>query len=680
MAFKPDPNSYYYLVARHSDKVLEVKDDSKVTDAVIQQGVPGAENRSQQFRIHGGGQDRLYAFGARHSDMFIDVRGISKADRATVMQCAWHAGANQRFRLLDAGDGYYFIEAEHSGKNLDIIGNSKDAGALLLQNQNPYNGTAQSQQFRPVLATDKIDTALLPSFVRPTQIMRDVTLGVLGFIPEAGGAIKFVTGALWPDASLQMFWDQMTRYVDMLIENKLTRERIIKLQETLDGARKNLKAFVKLKNGTERAGQMNSTIVNLNSEDRAFFRKDNPDQTVTYLLTMGTLKLTLMSECAHNYAQIAALATDENKQAHLEALQDDVAEYIKAARRVRGELMEQRLKKISPYEMRQSSGGGYHLWIWDYTVRDSYDNTEQRRRVGPPGRENDAQLKAVGRKLRQSREDLVKVQFGAELDALFAPSLVWHSYIPGNPAPVKRTIRAPIGPFGSDNNTAVDLNNIGAIKGIRVYADTSRVRGLQLLTAAGWGILLGNGTVTCHELVLKTDERIVSVHGNADFNLTALRFETSFGRRFGAGNEISSPRWSADVPSELNARLVRILASPSGDGIEGITVTWDYDLMGDYPSPTRRKRVAAKKSTRAAPKKIAHAVTRKTAGAVPKKTARAVPKKTKMTTAKKSAGAVASKAGAVTAKKSARAAPGKIKPVIAKKASRVAVKKAKRAK
>jgi hypothetical protein len=83
-----------------------------------------------------------------------------------VIQSGWHSGSNQRFRLIEAGDGYYFIEAEHSGKCLDVYGADKKPGATVVQHTNFFTGDSGNQQFKPVLATDEIGLALLPTFQR----------------------------------------------------------------------------------------------------------------------------------------------------------------------------------------------------------------------------------------------------------------------------------------------------------------------------------------------------------------------------------------------------------------------------------------------------------------------------------------------------------------------------------
>ncbi|MFC4763516.1 RICIN domain-containing protein [Dyella koreensis] len=585
MAFSPGPNDYYYLVARHSGKVLSVANASSASGARIQQAEP-ADEKHQHFKFDAV-STRLFAIRVKHSDLVIDIDGAHTVDGANVIQAGWHNGANQRFRLVDAGDGYYFIEAEHSGKCLDVYGATATSGASVVQHQNRYAGDAHNQQFKPVLATSEIGLAMLPTFKRPLDYLREITIGGIGLIPTAGGAIKFVTAALWPDNSLQMVWDQITAYIDKLVESKLSAERITALKLALDGAKKNLDEYNGLQPGTEKAGYMNSVIATLNTSDRAFFRKEEPEKTATYLMTMGTLKLTLLRERALNYATIAKVDKDPNPDGHLASLKSAVAEYTKAALTFRAGLMERRLKFLSGVTRHEATRAQFI----DYVVKDAADEREGRAatmyvwRVFPPfDRE---QQRTAETKLLPACKALVTAQYGAQLDAMFASARIWNSYIPGQAAPTSRTVRASVGPFGGGIGTATDLTQDKPIEGVRIYFDR-RIRGIQAKHASGWGPLVGRAEGACRELLLKKDERIVSAYGQADGQLASASFETSFGASIRTSVPSADGKvWNADLPPELNATLVRISASPGEQGVEGITLHWEYAVLGDYPVALR---------------------------------------------------------------------------------------------
>jgi lysophospholipase L1-like esterase len=65
-----------------------------------------------------------YQLIARHSNKAIDVAQSSAADGARLQQWAGHGGANQQWSLQSTGDGYYKLIARHSGKALTVSSTS----------------------------------------------------------------------------------------------------------------------------------------------------------------------------------------------------------------------------------------------------------------------------------------------------------------------------------------------------------------------------------------------------------------------------------------------------------------------------------------------------------------------------------------------------------------------------
>jgi len=74
-----------------------------------------------------------YKLKALHSNRCLDVYGWSTENGADIVQWDCHGGNNQRWRLLDGGEGYWMLQSVHSGKCLDIRGISYDQGAIAHQ-------------------------------------------------------------------------------------------------------------------------------------------------------------------------------------------------------------------------------------------------------------------------------------------------------------------------------------------------------------------------------------------------------------------------------------------------------------------------------------------------------------------------------------------------------------------
>jgi hypothetical protein len=68
-----------------------------------------------------------------NSGKALDIANVSTADGAQANQWSMNGQGNQQFKLIDAGNGYFKIMANHSQKCLDIQNQSTANGALLVQ-------------------------------------------------------------------------------------------------------------------------------------------------------------------------------------------------------------------------------------------------------------------------------------------------------------------------------------------------------------------------------------------------------------------------------------------------------------------------------------------------------------------------------------------------------------------
>ncbi|MEQ4300066.1 RICIN domain-containing protein [Plantactinospora sp. B6F1] len=74
-----------------------------------------------------------YRITARHSGRVMDVVGNSTANNAEVKQYGWNGGGNQKWEFQDAGGGYFRIVNQNSGKCLDVASGSTADGANIIQ-------------------------------------------------------------------------------------------------------------------------------------------------------------------------------------------------------------------------------------------------------------------------------------------------------------------------------------------------------------------------------------------------------------------------------------------------------------------------------------------------------------------------------------------------------------------
>jgi hypothetical protein len=136
---------YYNLVARHSDKCVDVQDNSAADNGhVVQFACNGGLNQQWRLEDAGGGYYRILA---QHSGKCLDVEGGSTA-KAFVNQYKCGSGQNQQWKFEDQGNGYYRLVARHSGLCLDVPKGSAEDVRLI-----QYKcGTGTNQQFKRLTA------------------------------------------------------------------------------------------------------------------------------------------------------------------------------------------------------------------------------------------------------------------------------------------------------------------------------------------------------------------------------------------------------------------------------------------------------------------------------------------------------------------------------------------------
>ncbi|MEU6684087.1 RICIN domain-containing protein [Streptomyces sp. NPDC046832] len=126
-----DTQAWYVLVNRNSGKALEVTSSSTADGArVSQQTRDDGADQQWRFVDSGGG---FYRLKARHSDKVLDVSGASNADGAAIQQWADHNGPNQQFRLADSDAGHVRLINRASSKAVEVQGAATADGGNVVQ-------------------------------------------------------------------------------------------------------------------------------------------------------------------------------------------------------------------------------------------------------------------------------------------------------------------------------------------------------------------------------------------------------------------------------------------------------------------------------------------------------------------------------------------------------------------
>ncbi|MBD2456283.1 RICIN domain-containing protein [Nostoc sp. FACHB-87] len=128
---RPTAGKYYYLVVKHTGKVLNVTGGSKEDNIqLIQYDKSDSDNSKWLLEDTGDGS---YYLVAKHSGKVANIAGGGSVDGSNAVQYQKGNNDNSKWLLEDAGDGYFYIIGKQSGKVLQVNGGNKENGAKVDQ-------------------------------------------------------------------------------------------------------------------------------------------------------------------------------------------------------------------------------------------------------------------------------------------------------------------------------------------------------------------------------------------------------------------------------------------------------------------------------------------------------------------------------------------------------------------
>ena len=205
---KPSTGSFpghYQLVARHSNKALDVSQSSTADGAKIQQWT-GHGGANQQWSLQSTG-DGYYRLIARHSGKALTVSSTSSATR----QSGYQGYDAQKWKVEPLGNGYYKITSKAGGKALDVDRAYTHDGAVVLVWT--YSG-AYNQQWR--LRSLSTTGRPLAGEAEPSERAED---GIRLFPNPVAGRTTLAFGAAVPQAVKIVLIDATGRAVTTLTPN-----------------------------------------------------------------------------------------------------------------------------------------------------------------------------------------------------------------------------------------------------------------------------------------------------------------------------------------------------------------------------------------------------------------------------------------------------------------------------
>lgn len=113
-------NRLWYLEAKNSGKVLDIRGGGLMPKINVQQFQLNHTD-AQKFRFLNADNGYYYIHNIG-SDLVLDVEGRSATATANVQQNTRNSSDSQKWRLIDAGNGYYYLRSKLGDLNLEIQG------------------------------------------------------------------------------------------------------------------------------------------------------------------------------------------------------------------------------------------------------------------------------------------------------------------------------------------------------------------------------------------------------------------------------------------------------------------------------------------------------------------------------------------------------------------------------
>lgn len=125
----------YYIKSKHSGLYLDVVNGSSANNANIRQWSYNGST-AQKFKLVSAGNGYYYIYtGASSYSKVVDVAGRSTADNANILQYSYNGQNNQKFQVVEVSSGVYAIKTGITGgaSCLDVYDWSTEAGGNIAQ-------------------------------------------------------------------------------------------------------------------------------------------------------------------------------------------------------------------------------------------------------------------------------------------------------------------------------------------------------------------------------------------------------------------------------------------------------------------------------------------------------------------------------------------------------------------
>ena len=369
------------------------------------------------------------------------------------------------------------------------------------------------------------------------DMMKQDVMAGLSLVPDAGSALDLLVSLFWPDSGSNT-WDQIAAGVKAICAGLIQEQMVKDLADKTQGLYALMHDYRQTSYGITQKGEKLTFILGWFIENKpSYMNQTQPWVTLQYFVPMATLNLTALREQWLYWDKIYTNDQGASTAQHLNDLQSQMREYVKAANDIKTQCLTWRSGCVTQSNWEQFGlfGMGETCTVTDnvrgitHTLKrpndSAWDPTVQAQR---------AQAAANANKYYQNLLDYVDQVYRQQIDDLMSPSLQWPYFDnTGSYPDIREKVRTTTGTMGSglsqymvhfNHRASRDQN--GPITRIVLYGG-DWISGIEVFYGNVSSGLQGKANDKMRTLDIGATEGIVKISGNVSDKLYAIQFIVS---------------------------------------------------------------------------------------------------------------------------------------------------------
>lgn len=196
------PGTYNIITALNTDMAVDVPGGSHVPARQLQiydQNYTTAQVINLEYK------NGYYIIHIVNSNMVFDVKGGKAKDSVAVIQYPYNGKDNQKWEIINAGGGYFYIKSALGDYYLDVAGGNPSKGTKL---QIYHGNGSKAQKFKFVSSvyyeykTIKLNFNTFGEWEKAINVAQKAVVGVTGRIVTSPSGKKHESGAMIVDVEV----------------------------------------------------------------------------------------------------------------------------------------------------------------------------------------------------------------------------------------------------------------------------------------------------------------------------------------------------------------------------------------------------------------------------------------------------------------------------------------------